>query len=239
MGVGGDVITYPFSYPVIMTTDIFVQYGGKTGTFSEAQLQAAYQIAEQQTVNYIGTFLLPTTVTGTYVSVPTTIQRIATDYGYVNQILSVVVKSQKVTESSGCELVDNSGCAFIYRDTFGYLDVHQLSSICGGCYASNEPYLYQIAYEAGLPTGTANLPGMLAAMTLASMITLNELYPGVVGVNESTGDSGVQEWESFTYHERRTAHSLKRTAFGQSAMATKIAQLIDATVKKARRSLRI
>lgn len=229
---------YPFSAPIIMTKDIFVQYGGKTGTFSDAQLNASFQIAEQQTVHYIGTFLLPTIVTGVYTSVPTSIQRIATDYGYVSQILRVMVKSQKVTASGGCELIDNNGCAFIYRDTYGYLDVHQLQSQCG-CGQSNDPYLYEITYEAGLPTGTANLPSMLAAMTIVATITLNELFPGVVGQNEAVGDAGIQEWESFQYHERRTAHSLRRTSFGGSAMSTKAAQLIDSCVKKSRKSLRI
>lgn len=229
---------YPHSTPLIMNTDLFVQYGGKTGTLTELQLQAAYHIAEQQATNYLGTFLLPTIVTGVYVATPTYTQRIATDYGYVHRILRVMVKSQRVTQSSGCELIDNIGCAFIYRDTFGYLDVHQLQSQCS-CGSYGAPYLYEITYEAGLPTGTANQPAVLAALTMASMITLNELYPGVVGANETVGDAGIQEWESFGYHERRTAHALRRTAFGGSAAANKVAQLLDNVVKKARKSLRL
>jgi hypothetical protein len=221
-----------------MNNAIFSLYGGKTGTFSQAQLDLAYQIAEQQTTEFIGTFLLPTIVTGVYVTTPLIAERIATDYGYVSQILRVMVKTQKVTESGGCELLDADGCAFIYRDTFGYLDAHKLQSLCG-CGVSNVPYLYEITYEAGLPTGTANLPSMLAGMTIATMITLNELYPGVVGMNESVGDVGIQEWESFGYHERRTAHSLVKTAFGGSAQANKAAQLIKSAVKLARRSLRM
>ena len=231
---------YPFSTPIILNDVIFSMYGGKgTGTFTNAQLQAAYQIAEQETVNYIGTFLLPTIVTGTYSSVPTHIHRIATDYGYVSRILSVTVKTQKVTQANGCELVDNDGCAFIYNDTFGYLDVHQLQSQCGCASWPNDPYLYQIAYEAGLPTGTANLPSMLLAMTMVAQITLNEMFPGLVGQNESTGDAGIQEYESFGYHERRTAHALTRTAFGGSAQSSKAAQLIRSCIKLARKSLRI
>jgi hypothetical protein len=232
-------IVYPFTSPIIMTDAIFSLYGGKgTGTFSSAQLQLAYQIAEVQTTNYIGTFLLPVIVTGTYATVPTITQRIATDYGYVQAIKKVTVKSQKVTQAGGCELVDNKGCAFIYNDTFGYLDVHQLNGYCG-CGVTNEPYLYEIVYEAGLPTGTASQPSVLAAMTIVAGIILNELYPGDVGVNESTGDAGIQEYESFGYHERRTAHALRRTAFGGSAMANKAANLLDGCIKKARRALRV
>lgn len=223
-----------------MNTDIYVQYGGKTGTFTESQLQIAYQIAEQQTVEYVGTFLLPTIVTGTYANVPTTNKRIITDYGYVSQILAVIVKSKKVTYAGGCELIDSSGCAFIYDDTFGYIDISRLNNICGCSYSYPQyPYQYQVVYEAGLPTGTANLPGMLAAMTLATQITLNELYPGIIGMNEGVGDAGIQEYESFGYHERRTAHALRRTAFGGSALSSKVASLIDATVRKARRVLKV
>ena len=231
--------TYPFNTPIILTDPIFALYGGKgTGTFSSAQLQLAYQIAESQVVNYIGTFLLPTTVTGTYVTVPTTVQRIVTDYGYVSQILSVSIKSQKVTLSGGCELVDTDACAFIYSDTYGYLDVNKIQSICG-CGQSDIPYQYEIAYVAGLPTGVSTQPSMLAAMTMVAGLVLNELYPGIVGMNEAPGDAGIQEWESFGYHERRTAHALRRTAFGGSAVANKAAQLIDSCIKKARRSLRM
>lgn len=232
------MVIYPYQYPIILNDALYSQYGGKgTGTFSQEQLQAAYQIAEVQATNYIGTFLLPTIVTGTYVSVPTSNKRIATDYGYVSSILRVAVKSKKVT-SAGCELVNHDGCAFIYSDTFGYLDVFQVNSQCG-CGNFPVPYLYEVTYEAGLPTGVASQPSILAALTIAAMISLNEMYPGVVGVNESVGDAGIQEYESFGYHERRTAHALKRTAFGGSAAANKAAQLIDAAITKARKSLRV
>lgn len=232
-------VIYPFDYPLIMNDVIFSQYGGKgTGTFTPQQLQAAYIIAETQVSGYIGTFLLPVVVTGTFITAPTIVQRIATDYGYVSQILRVAIKSKKVSTSGGCELLDADGCAFIYNDTYGYIDVQRLQGLCG-CGQSNVPYQYEITYEAGLPSGVSTQPGVLAALTIVSGILLNELYPGVVGMNESVGDVGIQEWESFGYHERRSAHVLRRTAMGGSAMANKAAQLVDSCVKKCRRSLRI
>ena len=229
---------YPFDYPLVMTDILFSQYGGKLGSFSRQQLDAAYIIAETQVSNYIGTFLLPVVITGTYITASTIVQRIVTDYGYVSQILRVAIKSKKVTVAGGCELLNADGCAFIYNDTYGYLDVQRLQSLCG-CGQSNIPYLYEITYEAGLPTGVSTQPGVLAALTIVAGITLNELYPGVVGMNETAGDAGIQEWESFGYHERRTAHALRRTALGGSSIANKAAQLIDSCVKKCRRSLRI
>ena len=241
---------YPYHTPIILDDATFALYGGKIGSFSSAQLQIAYQMAEQQTTAYIGTFLLPTIVTGTFTTVQTTTQRIATDYGYVSRILDVIVKTEKITYSGGCELLSSRGGAFIYEDTFGYIDVYKLQTIYGINYnpypyggympiSSNTPYQFEIAYEAGLPTGTATLPMVLQAMTLAAQIHLNEMFPGVVGMNEAVGDAGVQEFQSFRYRERRTAHALRRTAFGGSAQASRIASLLDVCIKKARRSLKV
>lgn len=232
---------YPFQSPIIMTTDIYVRYGGKTGTFSEEQLQIAYHIAEQQVSSYIGTLLLPQIVTGTF-SVPVTLnqKRISTDYGYVNQILGVRILTKSPTASLTGTLYDISdGIGFIYNDTFGYIDVEKIHSLCGGCGYSQYPYQFQVIYEAGLPTGVSTMPAMLSAMTLATMVTLNDLYPGIIGMNEGVGDVGIQEFESISYRERRTAHALRRTSFGGSAIANKIAVLIDSCVRKARKSLRI
>lgn len=231
---------YPFNSPIILNDRIFSLYGGKgTGSYSSAQLQVAYQIAENQATAYIGTFLLPTIVTGTFSTVLTRTQRIATDYGYVSRILDVSIKTQKITYSTGVELLSSQGGAFIYEDTFGYVDVYRLQSICGCPSTSNYPYQYQITYEAGLPTGTATLPLMLQALTMAAQIHLNEMYPGVVGMNEGVGDVGIQEFESFSYRERRTAHALVKSAFGGSAQATRISNLIKSCVKLARKSLKI
>jgi hypothetical protein len=71
---------YPFSAPIILNDVVFSQYGGKgTGSFTSAQLQSVYQMAEMQTANYIGTLLLPAIVTGTFVTVQTATQRLSPD----------------------------------------------------------------------------------------------------------------------------------------------------------------
>ncbi|MBT7009794.1 hypothetical protein HN960_05160, partial [Candidatus Peregrinibacteria bacterium] len=74
-----------------MTEDIYVEYGGQTGTSTATQRQNAFLIAEQRASKYIGTFLLPTIVTGTYPYNSSNF--IVTDYGYVHQILSAKVLS--------------------------------------------------------------------------------------------------------------------------------------------------
>lgn len=214
---------YPHSSPLILNDSVFVQYGGQTGTFSSAQRSAAYLIAEQQATTFLHTFLLPTTVTGTWGYA----YRLVTDYGYVSQVHSVGVLSKE--NPYNCSLDANSACVLIWEDTFGYLDMGCLMSYCN-CGNHIVPYQVQVAYTAGLPTGVASQPAMLLALTMAAQINLNEMiYPSQ---NESTGDIGVEEYRSLDYSEKRKP--LKNTAFGNSAKANKIAQLISSTVKPAR-----
>lgn len=215
--------TYPHSTPLILNDSIFVEYGGQTGTFTAAQRTNAYRIAEQQATNYLGTFLLPTIVTGTWGYAP----RIITDYGYVHQVYAVNVLSKN--NLSTCDLQSDSACVFVHDDTFGYLDVSCLINYCN-CAGLVLPYQVQVAYQAGLPTGVATQPTMLLALTMAATINLNEMtFPSL---NESTGDIGVKSFASLDYREERV--KMRRTAFGTSAKAEKIANLMDSVVKKAR-----
>lgn len=216
--------TYPFSSPIILNDAIFTAYGGQTGSFTQAQRNAAYLIAETQASNYIGSLLLPTVVTGTcgYAS------RIVTDYGYVSQIFSV----QILGVNNNCSLYTGSACGYIYEDTFGYVDVSCVVSNCS-CGGVVVPYQVQIAYQAGLPTGVANHPSVLLALTMAAQINLNEMiFPSQ---NESTGDIGIASYSSLDYFEKRVA--ARRTVFGTSAKAEKIANLLDGAIRKARRTL--
>lgn len=195
-----------------------------------------------QVSKYIGTLLLPSIVTGTMNYVGH--DRLATDYGYVHQILSVDVYSKQ--SWLNCDLQRNDGCAYIYDDTFGYVDFKQTSLTMGFVYIGypyglysfyNFPYQVRIAYQAGLPTGVANQPGILEALTILAQIDLNEKSPGTVGINEGAGDIAIQQFRSLDYTEVRGAHSLKRTSLGESPKAMRAARLIDLTVKKARRAL--
>jgi hypothetical protein len=209
-----------------LNTDTFVAYGGQTGNFGPAQLSAAYLIAEKQASSFLNTFLLPTVVTGTFGYAP----RIATDYGYVHEILSVGVLSKD--SYVNCTLQSKSGCVFVWDDTYGYLDV---GCLIGACNCGNVlvPYQIQVAYNAGLPTGVANQPDVLLALTMAAQISLNEMiYPSQ---NEGTGDIGIEEFRSLDYSEKRKA--LRNTVFGNSAKSQKIAGLLSAAVKPARQVL--
>ena len=247
------MVIYPFSAPILMSDALFVRFGGKTyaDSFAKQQLQDAYLVAETQVTEYIGTPLLPIVVTGTYnyENQP----RIATDYGYVSNILSVNILSQNYF-SANCDLISNPGCAFISSDTFGYIDVQQLLptatlvsyySIPYPAFPPSSPFLanflvpyqFQIAYQCGLPTGTASHPGVLRALAILSQIYLDDLQPGLVGMNEGNADVAIQDFKSIDYSETRAKTAFHRTNLGQSPKANRAAFLIDSVIKKARKAL--
>ena len=235
---------YPFQSAIILNNTLFSQYGGQgTGTFPSAVLQSSYLLAEMQVSTYIGTFLLPTTVTGTYPFMHQT--RIATDWGYVQQLLNVSVLTRQ--NCSDCSLTSNAGCGYVYGDTYGYVDFRQLTSVCGWAWwwsspyspyvLDYQPYEVQLAYVAGLPTGIATQPGILEALTILAQEDLNEKFPGQVGVNEGVGAVGIQNYASIDYRESRADHALIKTALGDDARSQRAKKLIDMSVKKARRAL--
>lgn len=237
------MVIYPFNHPIILNDTIYSQYGGLgTGSFTYQQLQSSYWLAEMQVSKYIGTLLLPHIISGTanYMGK----DRLVTDYGYVSDILSVTILSKQ--NFLTCDLQKNDGCAYIYEDTFGYIDFKQTSLTAGLTYVGypyglytyfNFPYQVQVVYQAGLPTGVANMPGILEALTILAQIDLNEKSPGTVGQNEGMGDVAIQRWRSLDYTEERGEHALIRTNLGGSAKANRAKFLIDATVKRARRTL--
>lgn len=248
---------YPFSVPQILDTPTFTNYGGKTGSFTYNQLQSSFLVAEQAISNYIGTLLVPTVVSGTFGYMGK--QRIATDYGYVWTILRLDILSQNVF-SSNCDLQSNSGCAFIWEDTFGYIDVRQALSMSNIGALSwftglaplfpvfsplanmTNPYQFRLSYFAGLPTGISMLPGVLEALTIVAQIDLNEKDPGNSGMNEGIGDVGITEFSDLGYRgyrEKRKDSDIKRTILGSSPKANYAARLIDLSVKRCRPSLRM
>jgi len=169
-------------------------------------------------------------------------RRLATDYGYVHQLYDVSIFSKNALCGS-CSLTDNAGCGYIYEDTFGYIDVRQTASYCGLAWdgypltVPNYPYQIQISYQAGLPTGTANQPPVLEALTILAQLDLNDKDPGNAGMNEGMGDIAIQEFRSLDYSEKRGAHSLVKTALGESAKAMRAKRLLDVCIRRARKVL--
>ena len=209
---------YPYNYPIILTEKIFQDYGGIIGSTIPAMRQVAYSVAEEFVTDDIGTFLLPTIVTGTYYYSQSTL---LTDYGYVNQVIMVrfLDTQEKIYYSI-------SGTANVYAslrdDTYGIVDIHSVFANCR-CVSSFNPYPYkiQMVYEAGLPTGTANNPRVLLALVQAADMVLNQMEG--FG-NEADGLVGVEAFKNQDYFEKR--HSLKNTVFGSSAKAQFISNLL-------------
>lgn len=200
---------YPFTSPIIMTDAIFVEYGGQTGTTTASQRQAAYTIAEEFVTRDLQTFLLPVTVTGTY---PLTFDMfpIQLDYGYVNSVS--VVRFIDTKEDTYYTISGTDNVSASLRDPIlGLVDMHWLYTNCS-CPRTHTPYKFQIVYNAGLATGTANSPTFEMALSMISESFLNEIEGHG---NEAPGDVGVQEFSNQDYREKRS--KLLRTSYGTSA----------------------
>lgn len=210
---------YPHSSPIIMTDDIFVAYGGHTGSSTLAQREAAYLISEMATSYDLETLLLPTVVTGTFTIAQ--ISPIVTDWAYVNTVHRI--RFFDTEESAYYTITGTDNIYASLRDGgYGIIDLHTLIGNCNCCHGNWEiPYIVEVAYTAGLPTGTANRADMLLALTTYSDIVLNE----IVGYgNEAPGDVGVKSFSNQQYMESRVA--LLRTSYGTSARANFVHKLL-------------
>jgi hypothetical protein len=201
------MIFYPYDAPIILTDDIFVSYGGHTGTTTSFQRQAAYLMAEMTAYDDLHTFLLPTVVTGTYAYK----EKLVLELNFISSIRSVFFLNAKEEVYWSVSGTANSYVSLIDADR-GVLDMPKL---LGVCYTTPPtPTSVSIVFEAGLPTGTANQPDMLMALTTYADLMLNE----IVGFgNESPGDIGVQRFSNQDYNEQRVY--LYQTAWGTSPKA--------------------
>lgn len=116
-----------------------------------------------------------------------------------------------------------TGCHALRADGhYGYLDIAYLVT-CSGCnHILGLPYNVQVVYDSGLQTGTSNSPSVMQALVLAAQINLNEIDVSLS--NEGTADVGIQTFSSMNYSEVRA--KLGNTAFGNSAVAQRIARLV-------------
>src|SRR4030043_838010 len=196
---------YPYSAPIILTDQIFFDYGGHRGSSSPEQRQAAYWIAERTATEDINTFLLPTIVTGSFLYNP--LRDVILEHGYINQIITTrfIDKEENTYFTiAGINNVyvglkdDERGAVIIISNWLNIADL----------------YKTQIVYNAGLPSGTSFRPDVLLGLTTYADIILNEIQG--YG-NEAPGDIGVTDYRNQQYSESRVA--LVRTVFGTSARA--------------------
>lgn len=210
---------YPYSNPVVMTDDIFQKFGGTLGETLPEVRDVSYVIAEQLVSEDIGTYLTPTTVTGTYGYSP----RIILDHAYVSSIRFIRFYDEEERLYWTVTGTANVYATLEGNGDYGKLDLHQVMANYVGCWTSQWrlPEKIQVVYDTGLSSGTANQPQVLLALTLMSKIVLNE----IIGFgNEAPGDIGVQSFSNQNYSERRVG--LIRTIYGSSAQAQFIHKLL-------------
>lgn len=203
---------YPYFTPIILTDAIFTAYGGHTGSTTQAQRNAAYQMAEMMATADVGALLLPTVVTGTYM--PNLMHECVLDYGHINSINLVRFIDEKDTIYWTQAGTDNYYVSIRGNGQIGIVDIDYLVAHCNCCTRGVMPYKVQVIYNSGLQSGTTYQPNHLLGLTIYAEITLNE----IIGYgNESPGDIGVQEFSNQQYKESRIP--LLRTQFGTSARA--------------------
>lgn len=212
-----NLVFYPYNSPIVLTDAIFVAHGGQEGASLAPQRSVAFVIAEERVSAHIGTLLRPTVVTGTFSAYD---NPILTDYAYVRRLLGVTLWSQD--GSSSCGLSSDSACAYLRDATYGVLDINYGGSCYGGCGSGFTPYQVEVAYEAGLASGTVYQASFLRALVVEAQIELNEM--GAASINESVGDIGVQGFSNQSYSEQRV--KLRKTALGSSAMSNYAERLL-------------
>lgn len=195
----------PDQPPHIMTDAYFTTYGGMTGSSTYAQRQAAYAIAEELAVADMGTFLVPTMVTGTY----DLTGEIWLEHSYVNRAVMAWVRSFDGTVQ---QTFSGSNYMRVRDREHGILDISNVYRLC--CYGYYDPLYIDIVYEASLPIPVAYGANMLLALTTLAQIELNE----IIGYgNESPGDGGIEQFSNQDYSEKRVAQF--KTSMGSSNKA--------------------
>lgn len=221
-------VSYYLSAAQILNDSLYTAYGGRTGTSTPSQRLAAYQIAEQQMIEHIGTFLLPTTVTGTFEFRNDLPSRYQLPHERVMSVDAVSILSRE--SCCDCDLSDDPGCANIVDAEYGFIDVKAMHDCLSSCGNWLSPYQVEIAYTAGFPTGVAaHDSGLHLALMIVAEINLLEMMDPAA--NEGgPGDPGVNEFVSMGYAEKRVF--LSKTRLGNSARANKAAQLVEHLRKK-------
>jgi hypothetical protein len=218
------MIEYPYKTPLLLTDYIYEAYGGWTGTSTAFQRGNAYLMAEIQTSFHIGTLLVPTTATGTYMT-PRFGYPLVTDWGQVSSLDTLLVFAKNSFWT--CSLASIPGCGYIRDNTYGYIDPSCILN-----YASSimilTPYQIQVVYECGYNTGTSMQPNMMQALTWAAEMNLKDMI-SPTSLEGGAGDPGIQRFSAQSYSEERTP--LTRTDFGSSPRANKIKRYLTPYVR--------
>lgn len=207
----------------ILNDTIFTQYGGHTGTSTPMDRAIAYQIAEQKAIEEIGTFLVPTTITGTY-DWPHSGYRMKLPQTMVSSINAVTGLFEI---ACGCQNVEISGCAKLVDSDNGVIDIRQCNCSCPCALTQgiiSFPNQVRIVYTAGWPTGVvSSSASSLRGLVIVAQMELDQiLCPECV--EGGVGEAGIESYSDSGYSEKRVG--LKMTSFGMSSRANYAARLL-------------
>jgi hypothetical protein len=225
----------------VMDDSVFTSYGGQTGTSTAAQRNASYMIAEQFAIQEIGTFLVPTTISGTF-AWPTIGTILSLPHTHVRSVTGLTAIHEA---GCTCTSVELAGCAWILDYRAGIIDLRECGgagggapSISCGCSSAGgygEPIQYQIVYEAGIEAGgVAANPSSLMGLTVAAQLALEQ----IVDPHEAEGGPGDPSLTNFSdTGYSATRQFLTLTAFGGSPLANYAARMLSPL--KFKRALRL
>lgn len=225
----------------VLTEQIFVDYGGQTGTATNAQVNAALQMGEQFAIQEIRTFLVPTSISGTF-AWPMD-DRLLLPHTHIRSVSSVTA-----IHEAGCDCADNqveiSGCAWILDYQAGIISLRECGSnvrtpaiSCNCSYPSSYGgrLLYQIVYEAGIQDGlVAANSSVLMGLVTAADLALEQIIDSS-GAEGGPGDPSVSSFSDTGYSETR--QFLRMTSFGGSPRANYAARMLQPI--KYKRALRL
>ncbi len=215
----------------VLTEQIFIDYGGQTGTATNAQVNAALQMGEQFAIQEIRTFLVPTSISGTF-AWPAD-DRLLLPHTHIRSVDSLTA-----IHEAGCDCADDqveiSGCAWILdyqagiislRECGGNVRTPSISCNCSYPDAYGGRLLYQIVYEAGIQAGlvAANSSALMGLVTAADLALEQIVDPQ--GAEAGPGDASVSSFSDTGYSESR--QFLLMTSFGGSPRANYAARMLQ------------
>lgn len=234
-------LPYLVTGTAVLTDAIYSNFGGDLDDSTAGQRNNAYQIAEQFAIEEIGTFLVPTAISGTF-AWPQYDQRLNLPHTHVRSVSSLTA-----IHEAGCDCADDqvelSGCAWIVDYRAGIVDLRecgeqsgQPSISCGCTYRANgEPLLYQIVYEAGIQAGlVAANASALMGLTIAAELALEQIVDPHAAEG-GPGDPSLTNFSDTGYSATR--QFLLMTAFGGSPRANYAARMLAPL--KFKRALRL
>ncbi len=224
--------------PVLLTDDMFFSFV-PTPLYSGTATQrtAAYLAAEQAIVREIGSPLIPTTITGTWMW-PYPGPTLVLPFRRVQTVDNVTILYGGGTGT--CGLQETAGCYRIRDDGYGYLDVHCVGATAlAACRCRSVADIYQvrITYTTGLPSGISIVDTSLhLALSMVAEEVLTEIIDP--GANPGgAGAPGVTSYSSMGYSEQLNKMSLKMTHMGASARMNAARRIIGHLLLK--RTLRM